>query len=189
MFADQTLTPKEAIRLAALGMLATKPHSYADLAMAIRHFVSRVVGPTPEIMGHSIELLKYEGLVETLDGGGDEPVLGLTPAGREAMRYLLTASIRATSTELNKLIVALKFRFLHLLGPAEQAAQVELLIDACESELARLEDLRDHSAAEEGFLAVWLDHDLALIRMRVAWLGELRSKLQSAQLATGGEQG
>ena len=48
MYTDNTLTPKEAIRLCALGTLAIAPLRYGDLAVAIRHFVSRVIGPTPE---------------------------------------------------------------------------------------------------------------------------------------------
>ena len=54
---------------------------YGDLAIAIRHFISRVIGPTPEIMGHSLELLKYEGLVEPVDGGGDAALLRITEDG------------------------------------------------------------------------------------------------------------
>ena len=64
-----------------LGPLAMGASRYADLAISIRHFVSRVIGPTPEIMGHSLELLKYEGLVETIDGSGEDALLRLTDDG------------------------------------------------------------------------------------------------------------
>ncbi|HYN38325.1 MAG TPA: hypothetical protein VES39_03645, partial [Rhodospirillales bacterium] len=77
MYADQTLTPKEAIRLCALGTLALAPMRYGELAVSIRHFISRVIGPTPEIMGHSLELLKYEGLVETVEGSDENAMLCL----------------------------------------------------------------------------------------------------------------
>lgn len=177
MFADHTLTPKEAIRLTALGTLALGPMAYSTLAVAIRHFISRVIGPSPEIMGHSIELLKYEGLVESIAGSGDEALLRLTPAGEEELRALLTANLRAADTALNKLIIALKFRFLHLLDAAGQCAQAELLIDCCDQELARLEDLRRHHADDPGHLTLWLDHDIGLLEMRRAWLKELRRRL------------
>ena len=61
MFADNTLTPREAIRLCALGSLADGPLHYDDLAAAVRHFVSRIAGPSLELMSESIELLRYEG--------------------------------------------------------------------------------------------------------------------------------
>ena len=96
MFADNTLTPKEATRLCALGILGLGPMTYSTLAMTIRHFISRVIGPTPEIMGHSIELLKYEGLVEAVEGSGDEALLRITDDGRGEMQTLLTANLRAT---------------------------------------------------------------------------------------------
>jgi DNA-binding PadR family transcriptional regulator len=177
MFADNTLTPKEATRLCALGSLALGPMTYSALAMSIRHFIGRVIGPTPEIMGHSIELLKYEGLVEAIEGSGDEALLGITDAGRENMRELLTANVRATSTALDKLIVALKLRFLHLLEPDDQCVQADLLVDACERELSRLDDLRRHHAGDAGYLVSWLDHDIGLLETRLAWLTDFRARL------------
>jgi DNA-binding PadR family transcriptional regulator len=177
MYADQTLTPKESIRLCALGTLALGPLRYADLAVAIRHFISRIIGPTPEIMGHSIELLRYEGLVETAAGEGDEALLRITEDGRSELRTLLVANVRPSSTELTKLVVALKFRFLHLLDPEERIGQVRLLADVCERELTRLRDLRDHHAGDEGCLVVWLDHDIALLESRVGWLRMFAERL------------
>lgn len=177
MYADQTLTPKESIRLCALGTLAVGPLRYSDLAVAIRHFISRIIGPTPEIMGHSLELLKYEGLVETVSGAGDEAMLQITEDGRAELRALLVANVRPSSTELTKLIIALKFRFLHLLDPADQVDQVYQLADVCERELTRLRDLREHHAADEGCLAVWLDHDMALLESRIGWLRVFAERL------------
>ena len=177
MFSDNTLTPKEAIRLCALGTLALEPMSYAALATSVRHFVSHVVGPSPEVMGHSIELLKYEGLIESTGTRHDAP-LRVTDAGRAETRVLLTANIRAAATELNKLIVALKFRFLHLLEPADQYEQADLLVEACEQELARLDDLRQHRAADDGFLIPWLDHDIGLLEARLEWLMRFRDGIE-----------
>lgn len=177
MYADQTLTPKESIRLCALGTLALGERRYADLAVAIRHFISRIIGPTPEIMGHSIELLRYEGLVETAAGDGDEALLRITEDGWSELRTLLLANVRASSTELTKLVVALKFRFLHLLDPEARIGQVRLLAGVCERELTRLRDLRDHHAGDEGCLVVWLDHDIALLESRIGWLRVFAERL------------
>ena len=179
MYADNTLTPKEAVRLCALGTLALRPMPYSALADAIRHFVSRVLGPSLDVMGTSVELLKYEGLIEAADGtdidNGTE--LAITEAGRAELRALLTANIRLGAAELNKLIVALKFRFLHLLDKTDQRTQADLLVEVCESELARLDDLRGHHAGDGGFLIQWLDHDIGLLQRRLAWLAEFRDAL------------
>ncbi len=187
MYADHTLTPKELIRLCALGTLALGPLRYSELAVAIRHFISRIIGPTPEIMGHSIELLKYEGLVEAADRGdggvehagesGDDTRLRITEDGRSELRTLLKAKVRASSTELTKLVIALKFRFLHLLDQDEQAGQIALLIEVCEREFTRLRDLREHHAGDEGCLVIWLDHDISLLESRIGWLRSFAIRL------------
>lgn len=179
MYADHTLTPKEAIRLCALGSLALAPMRYSDLAISIRHFISRVIGPTPEIMGHSLELLKYEALVETVEGSGEGALLRITEDGRREMQVLLTANVRASNTELNTLITALKFRFLHLLSPEEQQAQAELLLASVERELARLQDLRAHPSGAAGFMPDWLNHHIEAIEQRLAWIERFRARLGS----------
>lgn len=177
MFSDNTLTPREAIRLCALGTLAAQPMRYGALAHAIRHFVSRVLGPSLDLMGTSVELLKLEGLVRAVDGVGmeDDARLEITEAGRRELRALLTANVRAAATELNKLIIALKFRFLHLLEAADQRAQADLLIDVCANELARLDDLRQHHADDPGYLIEWLDHDISQLEVRLKWLENFRA--------------
>ena len=179
MFADQSLTPKEAIRLCALGTVAAGPIAYSALAMAVRHFVSRIMGPSPEIMGTSIELLRHEGLIRTLEGEGDSAMLTITPAGQSELGMLLTANVRAAPTELNKLVFALKFRFLHLLDAPGRKAQADLLIDVCASELARLDDLRQHHAADPGYLVPWLDHDIGALESRLAWLTAFRDGIDA----------
>lgn len=170
MYADNTLTPKEAARLCALGILATRQFvSYAELAADVRHFLDRVQGPSLDVLGSSLELLKYEGLVETA-GGGATALLSLTDAGRQELTALLAAGLRAGATDLNKLIVALKFRFLHLLDASEQRVQVDVMLDTVETELARLTDLRAHHAGEPGHLIAWLDREISELSARADWL-------------------
>lgn len=182
MFSDNTLTPKEAIRLCALGTVAEKPTRYSALAVSIRHFVSRVLGPSLDLMGTSIELLKFEGLVEPVEGEGmeDDALLQITDKGRSELRDLMTTNMRAAATELNKLIIALKFRFLHLLTSDEQATQADLMCEVCENELARLDDLRAHHAEDSGHLVEWLDHDISLLETRLEWLENFRDRVASA---------
>jgi DNA-binding PadR family transcriptional regulator len=172
MYPDNTLTPKEAIRLCALGTLAQGPLRYSALANAVRHFISRILGPSVELMGTSIELLKYEGLIEAVNGtgAGDDAELAISESGRRQLEMLITANLRSGTSELNKVVMTLKFRFLHLLDTEGQRTQADLLIDVCANELARLDDLRQHHAGGPGFLVPWLDHDVDLLESRIAWL-------------------
>ena len=182
MYADNTLTPREAVRLCALGTLASGSLRYSELAGEIRHFISHVLGPSLDVMGTSIELLKYEGLVTAAEGKGleDNALLTITEVGREELTTLLTARIRAQSNDMNKLIMALKFRFLHLLETEDQLDQIDLLLEAAEGEVARLQSLRDHHADDSGLLGSWLDHDIQALRQRIAWLNDLSDKLENA---------
>ena len=61
MYKDNSLIPTEAVRLAALGLLTEAPRSYADLADEVRHFTSRIVGPSLDLIGPPIEVLRVEG--------------------------------------------------------------------------------------------------------------------------------
>lgn len=181
MYADNTLTPKEAIRLCALGTLAAGPLRYSALANSIRQFVGHTLGPSLDLMGTSVELLKYEGLIEAIDGEGmaDDAELRVTEAGRRELRALLTARLRLGAAELNKLIVALKFRFLHLLEEDDRRAQADHLIEVCENELARLDTLRQHHGGDPGFLVAWLDHDIEQTEKRLVWLKDFHAALDN----------
>jgi len=176
VYADNTLTPKEAARLCALGTLASADMSYGELASAIRHFMDRVQGPSLDVLGSSLELLKYEGLVETRDGIGDGAVLAITETGRQELETLLTADVRPGATDLNKLIVALKFRFMHLLSAGQQHEQADILMETAETELLRLTDLRGHHAGDVGHLCDWLDHEIAELNARIHWLEAFKGR-------------
>ena len=183
MYADNSLTPREAIRLCALGTLAhhtstgTGSLPYDDLVFAVRHFVSRITGPSLNLMGESIELLRYEGLVRSDDGESANPSLKLTETGRSTLQTLLRTNLRAGNSELNELIVALKFRFLHLLPPEDQCAQVDQFIDMCDTELARLHDLLTHHTSEVDYFSEWVKHDVHRLEDRLSWLTVFRDKL------------
>jgi hypothetical protein len=158
--------------------VAGAPMRYSALAGAVRHFCSRIMGPSLDLLGLSVELLKYEGLVEAVEGQGmeDDALLAITDAGRRELNTLLTARLRPAS-DLSKLVIALKFRFLHLLPAAQQRAQADMLIEAVEGELARLLDLRQHHADDPGNLVAWLDHDIELLESRLAWLESFSDKI------------
>ena len=84
MYRDNTLIPSEAVRLLALGLLAGRPMSYAQLAREVRHFTGRIMGPSLDLVGAPLEVLKVEGLVANRDGGwvpiDRSGVVGLTTA-------------------------------------------------------------------------------------------------------------
>jgi DNA-binding PadR family transcriptional regulator len=188
MFRTNSLIPTEAVRLAALAMLAEQPRRYGDLALEIRHFTGRIVGPSLDLMGTSLELLRFEGLIEAVDGEGmaDNAVLRLTEAGCEALRALLQARLAGLTGEVNRLALALKLRFLHLLPPAEMREQFERIAEWCAGEMARLEDLRQHHHGASPFFAGWLDRDIAQLRERLEWLKESIATLPENVPAEGG---
>ncbi len=179
MYRDNSLIPSEAVRLLALGILASGPRRYAELAGEVRHFTSHVVGPSLDLVAPPLELLRVEGLIEAAGQSdlGDQTVLSVTEAGRAALTTLLTANARAPVNDINKLILTLKMRFLHLLPPAEQKLQLEVLIEMTERELVRLTELRAHHAEEAGHLSEWLNHGSAETRARLAWLNDLLARL------------
>lgn len=175
MYRDNSLIPSEAIRLLALGILAGGEKSYADLASEVRHFVSHITGPSLELVAAPLELLKVEGLVDAGEEGEepDAELLSLNEAGRTELHTLLSANVRAPISDINKLIIALKLRFLHLLPPAEQRLQAEVLTELSERELARLTQLRAHHAGDRGHLVAWLDQEIAQVEARVAFFRNL----------------
>jgi len=178
MYKDNSLIPTEAVRLAALGLLTEASRSYAELADEVRHFTSRIVGPSLDLIGPPIEVLRVEGLIESAGGGaGPESILCITEAGRQELMRLLGANLRGPLGEFNKLVIALKLRFLPLLEPAARRLQAELLAEICERELTRLTDLRRHYDGHAGHLIDWLDHDIAQVRERLDWFRRLQDRL------------
>jgi DNA-binding PadR family transcriptional regulator len=178
MYKDNSLIPTEAVRLAALGLLTEGLRSYAELADEVRHFISRIVGPSLDLIGPPIEVLRVEGLIETAgSGAGSDANLRITEAGRQELVRLLGANLRGPLGEFNKLVIGLKLRFLDVLEPEARRLQVELLAEICERELTRLTDLRRHYDGRPNHLVDWLDHDTGQLRDRLAWFRGLQKRL------------
>jgi DNA-binding PadR family transcriptional regulator len=174
---EPALTQTAAVRLAALGLLQGAPRRYDEVTVEVRHFASRILGPSLDILGHSIELLRAEGLIESVGPRGGpgqslrgESLVALTDSGRRELQALLAAPIRGPMTDATKLLVALKLRFFALMPAEEQRRQLEMLIDLTQSEIARLGDLRQSADAEA--LADWLAQDIAQAEQRLAWYRE-----------------
>ena len=171
MYRDNSLVPIETVRIAALGALATKPRTYGEIAADVRLFTSRIVGPSLDLMGISIELLRAEGVVETLaeDADQKDPRLTLTADGHEMLLKLLQAPIRSPNTELSRLVVALKMRFLHLLAPEARQEQVAILRALTVAERQRYVELEEQSDGANLFKD-WLALQIQLLDTRLAWL-------------------
>ena len=175
MYRDNSLIPSETVRLAALGLLTEARRGYGDLASEVRHLSARLVGPSLDLLGPSIELLKVEDLV-TLDA---DELLTITEKGRNELKRLLKAGLRGPIGEVNKLIIALKLMFLDALVPDDRLMQVEMLAETFEQELARLTDLRVRLSERPGLLLDWLDHDIHQVEERIAWFRNLLGKLEA----------
>jgi len=185
MYSDNTLTPRESIRLCALGILAGRKldglnkMTYDELVESVRHFVSRVTGPSLDLMGDSIELLKFEGLIEeNQDTEPSNPNLLITENGISVMRELLNSNIRSGHNELNQLIVALKFHFFHHLNIDEQLEQIDIMKETSEAELARFEDLYSYQKNHHEHLIGWLEQEIKRLGMRLEWLRNFKSKIE-----------
>ena len=175
MTQDKALLPKQILRLCALGkLMQSGSMTYADLAQSVTEFTAHLIGPSLDMMGSSLELLRYDGLIEPT-GVGDG--LAITKDGEEEFHNLMAAQLPTPASELSKLVVALKIRFLHLLQPERRREELSALVDLYQQEIARLEDLRERQFGEPGHLDCWLEHDIAQNRSRLAWLRALESGL------------
>lgn len=177
MYRDNTLLPKEAVRLAVLGTLALGRKNYAALASEVRQFIGYIAAPSLELLGPSIEVLRFEGLIEEQRPDDEDTPFALTDAGRAEFEQLMRAAIRVPMTDFNRLVLVLKLRFLHLLSADDQRDQVDMMIEASTIEQARLKELTARHGEEATSLPDWLAHETAEISTRLAWFEDLRARL------------
>ena len=169
---DRVLIPVEGLRLASLGILASRgAMDYATLATQVRLFATSYGASPADVMSSSIELLRFEGLIAIGEDGEDtgSAVVTLMPGAREELERLMLAPFRISGGS-SRLMVALRIRFFRLLDTAAQRQLAEVLRDTLASERTRLVTLRRHLEGEEpGFLA-WLDRDIARTEEDLTWL-------------------
>jgi hypothetical protein len=175
VYRDNSLIPKEAIRMAALGALVKRDRPYAEIAGEVRQFAARVVGPSLDLLGTSIELLKLEGLIAAIEplSGTDDEMLRLTEDGRHALEAYLQTNIRPGTSDLNKLVIALKLRFIDVLDRQDQRDQLEGLKRMYEGEKVRLHDLSSHDEWSDGLMPDWLNIELDMVSRRIDWCDAL----------------
>ncbi len=157
--------------MAALGALIERERSYDDIANEVRSFISRIVGPSLELMGTSIELLKLEGLIETVNDNdkGDSSLLQLSPAGLQELKEYLRSNLKSGGSELNKLVIALKLRFIDILDDDERRDQLLAIRDMYHNEKRRLQDLKNQTTWLTGFLLESIELDLFIVNKRIQW--------------------
>lgn len=182
MFRDKSLTPAETMRLAVLGALIDGDISYADLATDVRRFVERIVGPSLDLLGSSLEVLRIEGLIEPVDGKGmeDNAKMRLSASGREAFLALMRARLRAPMNDTQKLALALKLRYLDHLDEEDKIDQLDLLHEMAESEVARLKDLQtqdERTDTGSAFLGEWVAMEISQAESRRDWLTKVLNDL------------
>lgn len=168
MYRDNTLIPSEAIRLLALGLLAEAPRSYAALARDVREFLHLAVGPSLDLVAPPLELLKIEGLVEA-SGAGAEATLTLSPNGKAELATLLNSNLRAPTTDISKLIIALKVRFLSQLPLERQQLQLEMMLEVYERVAVRLRELKERTPPDNAAFLAWLDSEIAKAEHQRDW--------------------
>lgn len=179
MYPDNTLTPKEATRLCMLGILAFGPQTYGDVARSVRAFTGALMGPSLDVMASAIELLRLEGLVDIVDDTNDRDttVLKISEAGKDDLIALMKSPIRENGGEHNRLIIALKIRFLHVLSSEDRREQIDNMIDAADAEIGRLSQLEQSQTGESDMFRAWVSQERASIEARSAWLEAIRAAL------------
>jgi hypothetical protein len=96
-------------------------------------------------------------------------MLRLTQAGKEALKAYLLTSIRPGASDLNRLVIALKLRFIDVLDTEGRRDQLEGLKQMYEGELIRLQDLSCHAELSDGLMPDWLSFEIDMVSRRIAW--------------------
>jgi DNA-binding PadR family transcriptional regulator len=169
---EAALLPAQAVRLTALGILAEGPRPYTELARQVADFTAHVLGQSLDLMGTSLELMRYEGLIEAKGGTGmvDNAEMELTPSGNRALQTLLKAGLRAPGVEFSHLLLALKLRFLPLLGDEDRREQLALIREWYAGEIVRLDELRARHGERSPLFRRWIEREIDLARERLAEL-------------------
>ena len=86
----------------------------------------------------------------------------------------LTSPLRPGVSDLNKLVLALKLRFIDQLDAEGRGEQLHALEVMYQGERARLADLAAHEEWGGGLLDDWLGHEIDQIDRRIEWVRGLR---------------
>ena len=174
MYRDRSLQPGETVKLIALGLLIEAPRTYADLANDIRYFTARIVGPSLDLLGSSLEILRLEGWIAPKEGEGDKgagDLISLTDSGYEQFLSLMNAPLRIPLNDSNRLALLTKLRFLSYLPEETRLDQIDLIEELVEKEQAWNAELaRDFPQTA---LGAWVEMESRDLSAKRAWLHTL----------------
>ena len=176
MYRDRSLQPGETVKLIALGLLIEAPRTYADLANDIRYFTARIVGPSLDLLGSSLEILRLEGWIAPQENKAKENrdntgPISLTDSGYEQFLSLMNAPLRIPLNDSNRLALLTKLRFLSYLPEETRLDQIDLIEELVEKEQAWNAELaRDFPQTA---LGAWVEMESRDLSAKRAWLHTL----------------
>ena len=168
MYRDRSLQPGETVKLIALGLLVESPRTYAELANDIRYFTARIVGPSLDLLGSSLEILRLEGWIAPKENTEKTGPISLTDSGYEQFLSLMNAPLRIPLNDSNRLALLTKLRFLSYLPEETRLDQIDLIEELVEKEQAWNAELaRDfpHTA-----LGAWVEMECKDLAAKRTWL-------------------
>ena len=171
MYRDRSLQPGETVKLIALGLLIEAPRTYADLANDIRYFTARIVGPSLDLLGSSLEILRLEGWIAPKENKDNTSPISLTDSGYEQFLSLMNAPLRIPLNDSNRLALLTKLRFLPYLPEETRLDQIDLIEELVEKEQAWNAELaRDFPQTA---LGAWVEMESRDLSAKRAWLQAL----------------
>ncbi len=93
----------------------------------------------------------------------------LSSAGLQELKDYLRSNLKSGGSELNKLVIALKLRFMDILSEDERRDQLTAIRDMYHNEKRRLEDLKTQTTWLTGFLLESIELDLFAVNKRIEW--------------------
>ena len=93
----------------------------------------------------------------------------LSPTGLQELKEYLRSNLKSGGSELNKLVIALKLRFIDILDDDERRDQLLAIRDMYYNEKRRLEDLKSQTTWLTGFLLESIELDLFVVNKKIEW--------------------
>ena len=109
------LSPKQIIRLSALGLLLEQEMTYNHLALELRIFVGSVMGNNLDFLGSSLEMMRLEELIKK-----NHETFTLTSSGKVFFENLMTRPLQKPFSDIAKFHVLCKLRFMQFLTQPQQ---------------------------------------------------------------------
>jgi hypothetical protein len=96
------------------------------------------------------------------------------------LKTYLRSTIRSGGSDLNKLVVALKLRFIDVLDFSDKYEQLISLRTMYEGEKGRLQDLGNYKEWSSGLLPELLKLELTVAEKRISWCQEQLNKFNNS---------